>query len=84
MNTMTTTAVAWLWVLTKAAEQAVKIIYVLSIPAHDQSHNVRRPSLSTASDPPIAAKKLKICKMPLIKVLVKESVMPTVSRTSDR
>lgn len=66
------------------AEQDVQIIYDTNIPVTLQSQSGRRPMRSTSSAPKMAENQLKICRMPLMSVLWKESVIPILLRMKER
>lgn len=84
MNTTTVNPAACDAEVANTAEQAVQTMKDTSIPAPDIRKSVRRPRRSTRNAADAAAKKLKICKIPLIRVWIVGSRTPTVSKTRVR
>lgn len=69
----------------QAFGEIARTMYAMAMPKADHKRRSRLPSLSTNMAPqPIVARKLKICKPPLIRDWSVASVIPTPSSTSVR
>lgn len=62
---MTARPAPWAWVCEYTAEQAVMMLKDNNIPQAEVSHRNRRPSLSQAREPAIAANQFQIWRPPL-------------------